>query len=257
MDPVVCIINFFLVLARLSGIFILSPVLSSPNLPEIIKPWILFPIALIVYLNLPYQSFVTTTEEVALLLMVMKEAMIGILIGFCVAIVIEVLTFAGEIVSTPMGLSIAQAIDPASQETSTTLGQFNTTLATLLFLCLNFHHLIFEAWMASYTLIPIGQALMPDEAGIAWFTAKFYNIFMLSLQIAIPLLTVLILINFALGVLTRTLPKLNIFMVGIPLQIVLGMTTYVVTISFLSHAIQKLFTRSMTDISEAIRLFMP
>lgn len=256
-DPILVIVNFSLVLARLAGIMILTPMYSSPNLPESIKPWMVFPIALIVFMGLPVNSWVTDTTELYLLKMTFYEFIVGVLLGFCLAFVIEVLNFAGNIVSTPMGLSIALAIDPASEETSTTLGQFNTMFASLLFFAMNLHHAVLEGYLASYRALPLGQAVLPYEAGIVWFTQKFYELFLVSLQISIPLLTVLILINFALGVLTRTLPKLNIFMVGIPLQIVVGMVTYTITLSFLSLAIQRLFHKGFSDFEPVLRLFLP
>ncbi len=256
MDPVIPIVNYGLMTMRLAGLFLIVPFYSTPNIPGNFKVWLVFPLALMVFMVQPMNTWVKNLDEWVLAIIAFKELFIGFLMGYCIALVIEILAFTGSILSTPMGLTIAQAVDPASGETSTVLGQFNTTLGSFLFVCLDFHHQVLTAYFHSYEVLPMSATHWPSQSGINFFTAKFAQMFLISLQISIPILTVLILINFALGVLTRTLPKLNIFMIGIPLQIMVGMVTYVFTISFLSGAIKVLYMRAFGQVEWVLKLFM-
>ena len=131
------------------GMVMYMPLLSSPNFPGKIKPIVAYFVAIAVFLNLPMSNYVEMNYDHELIIFGLEE-FCRIIIGLNVAMVMEVLSFAGSIVSTPMGLAIATAIDPASGEASTTMGQFNVTLGTLVFLIINGHHVAFEAFMRSY-----------------------------------------------------------------------------------------------------------
>ena len=132
--------------------------LSSPNFPGKIKPLVAYFVAIAVFLNLPMSNYVEMNHDHELLIFGLKEFFVGLIIGLNVAMVMEVLSFAGSIVSTPMGLAIATAMDLAFAEASTTMGQFNVTLGTLVFLIINGHHVAFEAFMRSYEVISIRRS---------------------------------------------------------------------------------------------------
>lgn len=255
MDLTVIIANFFLCFFRFLGVFLVVPVLSSPNYPAVAMGLLAFILNLVVFITLPVSVYTTNIQDIQLLIMAFQEFLIGLIMAINVAIVLEVLNFSGSIVSTPMGLSIAQAVDPASGEQSTTIGQFNTTLATLVFLVTNGHHAVITAFHTSFHFLPIGS-LSLQPTGVSWFVHKFYGIFLLSLQISAPLLAALVMINFSLGVLARTMPKFNIFLVGVPVSIVVGMVTYQVTLPFLLRIIIVFFERSFPEMIECLRLFM-
>lgn len=254
MDSTLLISNFFLCFIRFMGMIMYMPLLSSPNIPVKIKPLIAYFVALAVFLNLPTNSFVQINHDHELLLFGFKEFCIGLIIGLNVAMVMEVLAFAGSIVSTPMGLAIATAIDPASGEQSTTMGQFNVTLATLIFLIINGHHIAFEAFMRSYDVISFGNLVFQPEK-IEYFLKLFGELFEVSLRVSMPMLVALLLVQYSLGVIVRTLPKLNIFMVGIPIQILLGMVTYVITLPYMVKLIKILFDKSFRELEMVLKLF--
>jgi flagellar biosynthetic protein FliR len=241
MDFVLITTNFFLCFFRFLGVFMVGLLAFTLNL--------------VVFITLPVSVYTTNIQDLNLLIIVAKEFLVGLTMAINVAIVMEVLNFSGAIVSTPMGLSIAQAVDPASGVQSTTIGQFNTTLGTLVFLAVNGHHAVISTFHQSFRFLPIGECAL-NAAGISWFVQKFYGIFLISLQISGPLLAALIMIKFSLGVLARTMPKFNIFLVGIPVSIVVGMVTYNLTLPFLLKIIIILFERSFPEMIECLKMFM-
>lgn len=230
------------------------PLLSSPNIPAKVKPLIAYFVALSIFLNLPTSSYVEMNHDHQLLLFGFKEFCIGLIIGLNVAMVMEVLAFAGSIVSTPMGLAIATAIDPASGEQSTTMGQFNVTLGTLIFLIINGHHIAFEAFMHSYDVIAFGDLVFQADK-IQHFLRLYAELFEVSLRVSMPMLVALLLVQYSLGVIVRTMPRLNIFMVGIPIQILLGMVTFVITLPYLVKLIKILFDKSFRELEMVLKFF--
>ena len=254
MDSTLLISNFFLCFLRFMGMVMYMPLLSSPNFPAKIKPIVAYFVAIAVFLNLPMSNYVEINHDHELLIFGLKEFFVGLIIGLNVAMVMEVLSFAGSIVSTPMGLAIATAIDPASGEASTTMGQFNVTLGTLVFLIINGHHVAFEAFMRSYEVISFGDFAF-QAAKIEHFIRIYGELFEVSLRVSMPMLVALLLVQYSLGVIVRTMPRLNIFMVGIPIQILLGMVTYVITMPYLVKLIKILFDKSFRELEMVLKFF--
>lgn len=255
MDSVETIINFFLCFIRFVGVLMMTPLISSNNFPVKAKAFMAFLVSLTIFFTIPISSFVPIVDDATLVIISIKEFAVGVLIGLNVALVNEVLSFSGSIISTPMGLSIATAVDPSSGEGSTTMGQFNATLATFLFLVIDGHHYVFLAYQNSYQVIPLGDFSF-EVTGIPILIHTFYKIFLIAVQISLPILAPLFMINFALGVLARTMPKLNIFMVGIPLQIVVGMVTYMIILPFMVNMIKALYGNAFKDMSFFLEHFV-
>jgi flagellar biosynthetic protein FliR len=243
MEPIPILVNYFFCFFRFMGVLSMVPVLSSPNYPAKAMPFLALLVSLVVFIHIPQSAYSYGFQDIEIAITCAKEFVVGLLMAVNVAAVMVILNFSGSIVSTPMGLSIAQAVDPSSGETSTTMGQFNTTIGTLLFLVMDGHHHVITAFKESFRVIPIGEVVFRAES-ISWFVEKYYDIFLISIKISAPLLASLIMIKFALGVLARTMPKFNIFLIGIPVSIVVGMITFQITLPFLTKV-----TKSMFEIS--------
>lgn len=254
-DPVLLIENFFYCFVRFVGLIMIMPYVGSNSLPTKTKAFLAYIVSLVCFLSLPTSAYVQAPHDLGILIIVVKEFIIGMIMGLGVKVVTETLMFAGQIVSTPMGLSIATAIDPASGEHASTIGQFNTTLGSFLFFVINGHHYTFEALQESFQIVPIGE-LVYSARHITYFIDLFYELFLISLRIGMPILCAAILVQFSLGVIVRTMPKLNIFMIGIPVQICLGMITYVVTLPFLVKTVKVLYFEAFNSLLPDIALFM-
>ena len=256
-DPILLIENFFYCFVRFVGLVMIMPYVGSNSFPTKVKAILAYVVSLVCFLSLPESAYFQASHDLEILIVVVKEFLIGMIMGLGVKVVTETLMFAGSIVSTPIGLSIATAIDPASGENSSTIGQFNTTLGSFLFFVINGHHYTFEALQRSFRVIGFNDFVFSSQHN-SYFINLFYELFMISLQIAMPILCVAILIQFSLGVIVRTMPKLNIFMIGIPIQICLGMITYVISLPFLVKIIKVLyfdaFNRLLPDIARFAKL---
>jgi flagellar biosynthetic protein FliR len=188
-------------------------------------------------------------------LMVVSQMMIGFVIGFIIALIFTAFQLAGEFFSFQMGFGITEVFDPLSQIEVPLVGQFQYLLAILVFLAINGHHLLITALYQSFEVIPIfnfSDVAKIQQLGIS-LTKLFSNTFMIALKIAFPIMATMLVVAFVLGLLAKASPQMNVFMVGFPLQIGIGLLTYLIVMPFLIEAIGKIINFIFDDI--LIKLF--
>jgi flagellar biosynthetic protein FliR len=147
--------------------------------------------------------------------------LIGVLIGLLLAASFQAVTIAGESISLAMGLGFATMVDPQSGASVPVLSQFLLILTTLLFLSLGGHLMLIELIATSFETMPIaGVGLVrADLIGVAAFGSQM---FAGAVLIALPAVVTLLVIQLAMGIMTRAAPQMNIFSVGFPITILLG-----------------------------------
>ena len=157
-------------------------------------------------------GFVTTAQQV----------LIGVAMGFALQLMFDALTLAGQLLANAMGLGFAFTVDPLRAVTTQSLGQLYVLLGTLTFLALNGHIALIETLARSFQTLPIGpQGLSPAalHALANWGSTMLLG----AVRIALPGLTALLVINLAFGVTSRAAPALNLFAVGFPITLAIGM----------------------------------
>jgi len=152
---------------------------------------------------------------------VAQQLLIGIAMGFALQVVFDALGLAGQLLANSMGLSFAFNVDPLRGSSTAALGQLYIILATLTFLALGGHLALIEVLVGSLHTLPIGAALPADSlwAIVMWGGELFSG----ALTIALPGVTALLIVNLAFGVVSRAAPSLNLFAVGFPVSLVVGL----------------------------------
>lgn len=224
---------FLLVFVRVTAFFITMPIFSNRNIPTIHR------IGLGAFLAwITYYTIHPPILEINLhyYFLIIKELLVGILIGFVGYIIMSVIQIAGGFIDFQMGFSMANVIDPQTGAQSPLMGQYLYTIALLFLLSTNGHHLLLNGIFNSYQLIPINGTFIPfGHASFLEFIIKaFSETFVIAIQLSLPVIGSLFLVDVALGIVARTVPQLNIFVVGIPVKIIagfivlfLGMTTMI------------------------------
>lgn len=218
---------FLLVFVRISGIFLFSPLFGSQNIPNIFKLGFSFIFSLLLTLNLGVNYFGQLDENFVIL--IIKELIIGIMIGYISYVFFSVFYILGQIVDMEIGFGMVNVIDPQNKVQIPVMGNFYYILAFLLFLLINGHHLLIKALVDSYKYIPIGELII-SEAIISQLVNILSKTFSLGFKIASPIVIVILLVDILLGVLSRTIPQMNVFVVGMPLKIIVGMLIIVFTL---------------------------
>lgn len=182
------------------------------------------------------------------ILLILKEATVGLSIGIIAYIVMSAIQIAGGFIDFQMGFAIANVIDPQTGAQSPLLGQFFNVLAMLLLLTLNAHHMLLDGIFYSYRFIPM-DVLWPaygDERLIEFIARIFTTTFGIAFQMSIPIVATLFLVDLALGITARTVPQLNIFVVGFPIKIGVSFLVLVTMFTVMISMMRKLFEIMMS-----------
>lgn len=209
---------FLLILTRVTSFFVTLPLFSYRSIPPTQR--LLF--AAVLAWMMSYTVAVPELEiDGQYILLVVKEAVIGLFIGIAAFIMMSAIQIAGGFIDFQMGFAIANVIDPQTGAQSPLLGQFFNSLAMLLLLVLNGHHMLLDGIFYSYEFVPISELWPPfGSAKMGEFIVLvFAKSFAVAFQMAIPVVGTLFLVDLALGITARAVPQLNIFVVGFPIKI--------------------------------------
>ena len=244
---------FFLLLTRVSGVFVIAPFFGSINIPMYIRVGTALAISLVLFPVVDQLAVVQAPVSVlAYSFAVLAELFIGWLIGFVAYISFSAIHMAGKIMDMQVGFSIVNVMDPTSGQQIPLIGSFLYNLGLIIFLVTNGHHMIIAALFESFRAVPmLGMTANPDLTMlITDFTA---GIFLTGMKLAMPVTFAILLTNVGLGVLARTMPQLNIFVVGIPMQIVVGLFVLSIMLPFYIIFLDVLFNEMYGNISIALR----
>lgn len=217
-------IVFLLVMSRLSGMMATAPFYSTFPAPMQTKAGLIAMIAFIMHpFVLQHSHFVMPHDLFSMTILTFKELFTGILIGFCANLIFIGIQTGGQLLSTQMGLSIANTIDPMTRQQIPVIGQFYLYISGLLFVTLGCDKWLFTSVYESYRAIPIGMDLhfIPKIVpSILFYTSQ---IFVISFGLIMPIFAMLLLVDMALGFMSKLMPQMNILMVAMPLKIWIGL----------------------------------
>ncbi|QTD42314.1 flagellar biosynthetic protein FliR [Sporosarcina sp. Te-1] len=237
---------YLLILTRVSAFILTVPLFSYRAIPATHR--IIFA-ALLAWMIVFTMDVPPLEIDGTYFLLVMKEAMVGLFIGMIAYIVISAIQIAGGFIDFQMGFAIANVIDPQTGAQSPLLGQFFNALALLLLLSLNGHHMLLDGIFYSYQFISVDH-LWPafaDERVIEFVVRTFVMTFAIAFQMSIPIVATLFLVDLALGITARTVPQLNIFVVGFPIKIGVSFLVLAIMAGVMIAVMQKLFEVMMSS----------
>ncbi len=204
---------------RLVGVFTVAPVFGSRTLPPQLRVYMTL---LLAVLFLPVTSQTSVPTHVGAFLWIgANEFAIGLFMGYIVTLVLAAATYAGRLAGAHIGYGLANVVDPLTQDQATLLDQLNGYLTLLLFLALGGHRTLLHALGTSFTFAPVGGSAL--HGGLfEGLMSVFTGVIVLGVQIAIPVLASVFLTEAAIGLVSRGVPQLNIFSVGLGLRIIVG-----------------------------------
>ncbi|HEY7629726.1 MAG TPA: flagellar biosynthetic protein FliR [Thermoleophilaceae bacterium] len=223
--------GFILVLARVSPLFLLAPIFSSKMLPArargVVAVAISFGLAPLAlhgqHLNL---------DGFNLAGLIGKELLVGLSYSFALAAVFAAISVAGSLLDTSMGFSYGSLIDPITGTQSPVLSQLYAMVGVLIFIAINGDHWMIEGLARSYQLVPISE--FPSINAIVGGADKaFVSIFGSAIELAAPVLLAVLLTDCAMGLVARVMPQLNVFAVGFPAKIAVGLTIMGISLPFI------------------------
>lgn len=216
--------HFMLILLRVAGIFAITPLFGRKNMVSMAKVTLC---VLISYILLPIvsQNYIEQTgNTISYGLLCSKEILVGLCIGFITVIFLNAVIFAGQIIDVQMGFGMAQIFDPSTNTQIPITAQLLNTVLLLALLVTNGHLVIIQLFARSYEFIPVGQAVFSPQLAM-FFLDLFSTMLVLGVKIAMPLIASAMIAEICFGIIVRSVPQMNIFVVGMPLKVILGMLT--------------------------------
>ncbi len=230
---------FILLTMRIGGIMLTAPVFSHRSIPRRIAISMTLGLSVILLPIFFETALPQTTGLIDLGILCLKEIFVGVLIGLVFSVIFLGVRLAGSIVGYQIGFAMVNVVDPNSSIQVSILGEFWFLVATLIFLTINGHHIIISGLVDSFRIIPLGMATPSGGVG-EWFLKYTSFVFVLGLKFAAPVILTILLIEVAMGILARTMPQMNIFIVGFPLKIFTGLLMIGVSLPVFAYLLQKI-----------------
>lgn len=216
--------GFLWILIRVSTLFFLLPLFGARNIPSLWKAGLSFVIAIILAPVVPMPANLPVSA-LEIIIGILSEVLMGAILAITVRLFLAASEMGGQFMSFQMGFSMARAVDPQTGTSSTVLTQFLYIFTILLFFSMNGHHMLIRIMASSFYSVPPNSISFQATIG-AEIVKAGANMFILGVKIAAPIMVSLFLSNLCLGIIARTVPQVNILMVGFPINLCIGLTLF-------------------------------
>jgi flagellar biosynthetic protein FliR len=240
--------NFLLVLARISAAVIAMPLFGARGVPSQTKIGLALLLALIVVpLQGPHLRPIPT-NLIVFSSLIGSEVLIGIALGVAVSLIFHAMQMGASLVGVQMGFGIGAVIDPMTGGQVGTLDQFYQLLVTLVFFAVNGHLIVIQGLLHSFQVVPPGAADISLIAGDK-VTPFFASLFVVAIRISLPVVGALLLTDIAMALVGRTVPQMNVLIVGFPVKIAVGLLVLAAAMPLLTGFMAATFGRALLDVN--------
>ncbi len=247
---------FLLIIARMAGFFIMIPVFAGRNVPMTAKIGLAAAIGAIAFssgnVTLDY-----TPNLIGYGLLLVSEFAVGLVIAFVVYMMFSIFYFVGQIVDYQIGFSMVSVFDPVTQIQVPITGNLYYLVISMLFVVTNGVHQMVQTVFYSYDAIPIGGARFIDNAAlIVVILEMIVNFFIIGVKVALPVIATILIVDVSLGILVKAVPQMNIFVVGMPIKLFIGLIVLYVMFPIFIGIYDFLFNETLVYVYNIIRGMM-
>lgn len=226
-------IPFMLVLTRVTGIFLFTPLLTSGSIPQSFKALLAFSFAVAIYPFVPVGSISADFTLAQMLPMMFSELFIGVIMGVIMGIPMMAIQMGGYMMGYQMGLSLAESFNPELDTNSSVIGQLLFYLSIFIYIGIGGFELIFVTIADSFTTIGSGTFTAADTP-LVLLLSVINSGFELAIRVASPILGVISMLLIAMGFIMKTMPQINIMSIGFSVQILTGLTILMLLIGIIA-----------------------
>jgi len=244
---------FLLVFMRITTAFVVFPVFNSTTIPTQTKIGAGVVLTLLTFPVLRNSVIMVPADTSHLILSLSTEVLIGLILGFLASLVFTGVELAGQLISMQMGFGIVNVYDPQTSRQIPIVGQFYSYIAMMIFLAIDGHHFLLDGLFKSFKTIPISSASF--KSGIVELNMSMMSsIFVSAIKIGIPVIVTLLLTSIALGLVARAVPQMNVFFVGMPLKIGMGLIALSFSLPLFAYVFRNIFVEFQTEFLKLLRL---
>lgn len=231
-------IRFALTLVRLATFWVVIPIFNMRSIPILAKIGFAALAAMVVMP--PLGANLNLESGGVLILLSLQEAAVGLLLALVVILTFSIVTFAGHYIDTPMGFGMASVFDPSLGGQIPVFSQFYFIFAALIFFGVDAHLWLFKALSQSFEVIPLGHTFNL-EMSFPLFMNLTQQVFILGIKLALPIVATILLTDLGLGIVIRAVPQINVFVIGFPIKIAVGLIVVVFALPVFVLIISELF----------------
>ena len=232
---------FLLIFTRVSCFVFTAPFFSMKNTPANVRIGISFFTSVLLYQVLTPAEAVVYSSVLEYVIIVMKEAVVGLLIGLAASICTSIVNFAGSIADMEVGLSMVTLMDPTSRENTSITGVMYQYSLMLMMIVTGMYRYLFGALADTFSLIPVNRAVFRSDALLSSMLEFLGDYVVIGFRIVLPVFCTILLLNAVLGVLAKVSPQMNMFAVGIQMKILVGLSVLFFTAGMLPGAADFIF----------------
>jgi flagellar biosynthetic protein FliR len=235
------VIHFALLLVRISTLVATTPILGGSFAPPTVKIGLAVLLTLVL---LPVVSIPASLTGGTLVIIVVREFAIGFALALGIRALIAAAELGGYLIGFQLGFSYAGIVDPQSGVRNNLLAALYASLTVMTLVTINAHHAIIRALVVSYQALPLGTGALHASV-VGAITALLGMIFYVGIQVALPVVLVLCIVELVLGIISRATPSLNLMVVGAPARLLIGLATLITTIQILPSLVGPLSQRAV------------
>lgn len=239
------VITFLLVFCRISSFMVISPGFSLKQTPVLLKGLLSLSFSLSVFSVLPEKIMIANLY--LLLFFIIKEILVGLAIGFIVQLIFSGIEMAGQIIDFQVGFSMGSVFDPGVGIQGSNYGRLYYWIALSLFFVTDMHHIVIESLLNSFDVVPVTQAVLKGTT-VDGIILLFAEVFKIAILLAAPVVLVALVTDCVLGIISRSVPQINVLMIGMPMKIIIS---FFFMLLFLPNMVQ-----SVIDVFPTVDRFM-
>jgi flagellar biosynthesis protein FliR len=242
---------FLLMFTRVVTIMAFLPIFGSSAIPPAMKVGLSLVLTGLIFaptVGLHPLHIPGNFSGALLMVLIAKEVVVGLAIGFASTFLFAAVNFAARLVDTEMGFGMVELIDPFSEDMVTSQGQLWIIIFSIFMLLFNGHYFFLLAVQKSFDLIPVLGANFQAGNIASHFADMVGAVFVLAIKMSAPIYVTLIMTEMALGIVARTVPQINIYFVGLPMKIMIGLGATVIVLPTLAGLFKKIFEGLLQDI---------
>lgn len=241
-------------MVRISCFVSVAPFFGTSNTPARVKIGLSVLVSLLIY-GIVDKTAIEYTGVMGYAVIVLKEGITGLLIGFAANICNSIILFAGNIIDMDIGLSMATEFDPTMNSQVTITGNLYNYFILLLLVVTDMHHVILRAVVDSFTVIPVNGQIFDWNSLAGSMVTFMTDLFVIAFRIFLPIFACMMILNCILGIMAKVAPQMNMFAVGMQMKVLLGIVILFLTVTLLPGIADFIFTemrRMMVSVIEGM-----
>lgn len=238
----------FFIFVRVTSFFTITKVFFPNGTPKTLKMFFALIFSVTLLGGIDNSAIASITNNYILITYIISEITTGLILGLITNVAFEVVIMAGSLMDVHIGLSMVNVLDPNSSTNTSITGNLLHFIAMVVFFAINGHHMLIKSLVESFILVPLGQTIISGESMMALIEV-ISKYFVIGLQIAIPIVLIIIITDICMGLISRAVPQINVMILGMPVKILVGL----VAITIALPIIIKMFINGISYLPEIYR----